>query len=332
MRLSDTADGVVRRHTQVAGLDVSSGGRARTFQNGVRVPQWDGASSVFYEDTGRLWVHNHHPRMQSFQELYFHSVHSMCNTVTCSHTIKFWDLRRQASAREHARIQGFPDTFLVPEHRWNRCMGNAVTVPCARHALSCVVDGHETVRHMELCAGIGGFGVALSQVAHAVSETYFSEIVPAAIKCYKRNFPDAHALGDAYDVTEWPSTDVITAGFPCQPFSCAKTNASTTDRRRDFFQQVLMAVEKSGATRVVLENVPRLQSVDGGVRFKEIIDTLESMGFSTTHGILNSSHFGVPQVRKRLYICARRGGIPPRDIETYVPSAPVVLGDVIDPS
>ena len=198
MHLSAKAMEVIRRHTEVAGVDVTSDGHARTFDDGVRVPQWEGASSVFFQDTERLWVHNHHPRMQSFQELYFHSVRSMCNTVTCSHTVKFWDLRRQASVREHARIQGFPESFVLPEKRWNKCIGNAVAVSCARHALSRVVDDDEPVRHMDLCAGIGGFGFALAQVTKNVTETYFSEIMPAAIKCYTQNFPAAHALGDAY--------------------------------------------------------------------------------------------------------------------------------------
>lgn len=331
MKLSAKSKDVIDRHTQVAGVDVSPDGNARTFQEGVRVEQWEGASSVYFEKTGRLWVHNHHPRMQSFQELYFHCVKSVCNTVTCSHTVKFWDLRREASVREHARIQGFPDTFVLPERRWNKCIGNAVAVPCARHALSRVVEEHESMRHMDLCAGIGGFGVALSQVTDNVHETYFSEIMPAAIKCYQRNFPEAIALGDTYEVTEWPRVDLVTAGFPCQPFSSANTFKSESDTRRDFFQQVLIAVRESGATRVVLENVPQLQTMDGGKRFSCIIDTLSTLGFQTTYTVLNSAHFGTPQMRKRLYICARRDGKPLRDLSSYVQSDPVVLGDIIDP-
>lgn len=330
MDLSAKALEVIRRHMEVAGVDVTSDGHARTFDNGVRVLQWEGASSVYFQDTERLWVHNHHPRMQSFQELYFHSVRSVCNTVTCSHSVKFWDLRRQASVREHARIQGFPDSFVLPEKRWNKCIGNAVAVPCARHALSRVIEHDEPVRHMDLCAGIGGFGFALAQVTKNVTETYFSEIMPAAVNCYTQNFPAAHALGDAYGVTEWPRVDLVTAGFPCQPFSSANTYKSETDTRRDFFQQVLIAVRESGATRVVLENVPQLRTMDGGARFASILDTLSSWGFRTTHAVLNSADFGVPQVRKRLYVCARRDDAPLGDIEDYRSGDPVVLGDIID--
>lgn len=331
MELSARAQDVLRHHTETVGIDVSLDGRARTFENGVRVRQWEGASSVFFEDTERLWVHNHHPRLQSFQELYFHSVRSVCNTITCSHTVKFWDLRRQASVREHARIQGFPDTFVPPERRWNKCIGNAVAVPCARHALSRVVDDGEDVRHLDLCAGIGGFSVALAQVTSRVSETYFSEIMPAAIACYSKNFPTARPLGDAYAVTEWPRVDLVTAGFPCQPFSTANTYKSKADTRRDFFEQVLVAIRESGAARVVLENVPHLRTMDGGARFDRILDTLHSWGFRVDHAVLNSAEFGVPQVRKRLYICARRDDDGPmRPLSDYAPCAPAVLGDIID--
>ena len=331
MRLPERALDVILRHTAEAGVDVDDRGHAAGFRDGVRVAQWEGASSVYYENTRRLWVHNHHPRMQSFQELYFHSIESVCNTLTCSHTIKFWDLRRQATVREHARIQGFPDAFLPPEHRWNKCLGNAIAVPCARHALRCVLDADADVPvdHLDLCAGIGGFSVALSQVASRVGETHFSEIFPAAVKCYRRNFPHAHALGDAYDVSQWPRVDLVTAGFPCQPFSSANTCKSASDTRRDFFEQVLHAVRESNATKVVLENVPQLQTMDGGHRLARILDTLHAWGFDTTHDILNSVHFGLPQRRKRLYICARRDGHV-RDIREYTPSPPATLGDIIE--
>ena len=329
MKLAARAQEVIRRHTEIAGVNVSSDGWARTFGDGVRVLQWENASSVYFEATGRMWVHNHHPRMQSFQELYFHSVRSICNTVTCSHSVKFWDLRRHASVREHARIQGFPDSFVLPQSRSNKCFGNAVVVPCARHALSCVIGREECVRHMDMCAGIGGFSVALSQITSNVAETHFSEIMPAAIKCYTRNFTTAHALGDAYNVTEWPRVDLVTAGFPCQPFSSANTHKSEGDMRRDFFKQVLVAIHESGATRVVLENVPQMRTMDGGARFASIMETLSSWGFRTTHAVLNSADFGVPQIRKRLFICARRDDAPIGDLEDYHPSDPVVLGDII---
>ena len=72
--------------------------------------------------------------------------------------------------------------------------------------------------------------------------------------------------------------------------------------------------------------------MDGGARFASILDTLTSWGFRITHAVLNSADFGVPQVRKRLYVCARRDDAPLRYLEDYRPGHPVVLGDIIDRS
>ena len=128
--LSETETRVLSTHEECAAGDGDG------FRDGVRVRQWENATSVYFKSSGRLWVHNDTPRKQAFQELYFNSVRSVCNTLTCGHPIKFWDLRRHATPREHLRIQGFPDTFVVPSTNVVRLVGNAVAVPCATHACS----------------------------------------------------------------------------------------------------------------------------------------------------------------------------------------------------
>lgn len=324
--LNDTERRVVETHTRVAGN--ASGG----FQDGVRVRQWENATSVYYRATGRLWVHNDTPRKQAYQELYFHSLDSVCNTLTCRHPILFWDLRRRATPREHLRIQGFPDTFYAPQRSVVRLIGNAVAVPCAAHACSRVVDVSEVdVAHIDLCAGIGGFSCAMTLACPSTRCVGFSEIDPTATRCYVENFPDAPALGDAERVAEWPRCDVLTAGFPCQPFSCANSRRRRdTHAKRDFFHTVCDAIRLSGAQRIVLENVPTLLTV-GRVRFDEMMQCLHSMGFVTEHSVLDAHHFGVPQYRKRLYIVGRRDGGDLRSLHDDIPTTDhVTLRTVID--
>lgn len=322
--LSETERRVLDEHTRVA-----SDGTGR-FVDGLRVRQWEDASSVYFKGTGRLWVHNDTPRKQAYQELYFHSVHSVCNTLTCGHSIKFWDLRRHATPREHLRIQGFPDTFAAPSTSVVRLVGNAVAVPCAAHACSRIVDAQETIAHVDLCAGIGGFSCAMKRVCPSTRCVGFSEIDSAAIRCFQSNFSDAVALGDAEKVTEWPRCDVITAGFPCQPFSGANSRRRRdAHAKKDFFLTVCEAVKRTEAQRIVLENVQNLLTV-GRVRFDEMIRLLEAMGFQTAYAVLNAAHFGVAQKRKRLYIIGRRDGGLIRPLDDYTPMNSRTLSHVLE--
>ena len=285
---------VIDRHASASGM-----------QDGVRVRQWDGAWSVFYEDSGRLWVHNDTRRKQAYQELYFYSSGSVVGTITCSHPIKLWDERRYLTPRETARLQGFPDSMILPDAQYSRLFGNAVSVGCAAFAISRVCDAAETIRHLDVCSGIGGFSFALDMRVYTARNVGFSEVMKAAKDCYTRNFPDSPDLGDARSAT-WPECDLLTAGFPCQPFSCSNTR----DRRsrhesRDFYRIVLDAALRSNATRVVLENVVSFKTL-GRDKFEELVTTLESRGFWTSCSVLDSGDSGVPQRRKRLYIVASK--------------------------
>ena len=122
-------------------------------RDGVCVPQWDGTSSIYLKRRAKLWVHDHTPRRHALQEFYFHSIESVAGTLTASHPIKLWDLKRRLSPRETARLQGFPEEFILPRCSYNKLIGNAVAVPCATHALSRVLDGSEKT-YVDLCAGI----------------------------------------------------------------------------------------------------------------------------------------------------------------------------------
>lgn len=289
--------------------------------DGVRVPQWDGAFSVTKD--GRLWVHKDTPRKQAFQErVYCHSVRGIAPTLTCSHPLKFYDLRRYATPREVARVQGFPDSFQLPVRRVARLFGNAVAVPCARHACACVLDDTKSssppspspspLSYLDVCAGIGGMSVALHQVAPQAVCVGYSEIFPAAIRCYEANFPNAPALGDARLVTHWPACDLVLLSIPCQSFStCIPASRRALHPSRDLHEVALAAVARSGATRVVFENVPTMRAT-GKEAWTAFCDGLRALGFALDAHVLDARDFGLPQARKRLYLVGRRdSGVSP---------------------
>lgn len=290
--------------SEVAVLD-----RHGTPQDGVRVAQWEGASSVYFAETGRLWVHNHTSRKHAKQEFYFHSVNSVAGTLTCAHPIKLWDLRRCLTPRETARLQGFPDSFVLPQHCYNRLFGNAVAIPCATYACSRVLDGSEKT-HFDLCAGIGGFAIAAHSVNPNVQCVGFSEIIPSAVDCYRANFPHAPLFGDATAIEHFPKCDLLTAGFPCQPFSNANPHKMNKEHQHvDFYKTVLGAIQSTECTRIVLENVANFLTV-GNSRWGEMKSVLTDLGFKVNTCVLNAKDHGLPQNRKRVYIVGRKGELP----------------------
>ena len=313
------------RETRVVALHVRESG----LQDGLRIRQWDGAWSVYFAKSGRLWVHNDDARKQSFQELYFYSNCSVVGTLTCSHPIKLWDERRYLTPRETARLQGFPDTMHLPDTQYQRLFGNAVSVPCAAYALSRVCRRTDRIRHIDLCAGIGGFSFALASVVDDCTCVGFSELMKAAIRCYTHNFPSAPALGDAHTAT-WPECDLITAGFPCQPYSGSNhPHKRASHKHKDFYTTVLDAIQTSKASRVVLENVMSIQTLGAHV-LQRLIRTLEEWGFRVSHQVLDTIHSSLPQRRQRLYIVASRVRDPlPWDRPTVDP--PVTLGTILTP-
>ena len=314
-QLSEREKRVVEKHVLESGM-----------RDGVRVLQWEGAWSVYFSKSGRLWVHNDTARKQAYQELYFYSAKSVVGTITCSHPIKLWDKKRYLTARETARLQGFPEAMILPMSQYSRLFGNAVSVPCAAFAISRVCDSNERIRHIDLCSGIGGFSFALGMHVDNVVHVGFSEIMKAAKECYLHNFPDAPDLGDAH-VASWPQCDLLTAGFPCQPFSCSNSRIRRTNHRsKDFYEVVLNAISRSGATRVVLENVTSFQTV-GREKFQHMLQMLKTWGFHMSCQILDSTNSGIPQKRKRLYMVGSKLAEP---LSWDRPShAPTALDDIL---
>lgn len=298
---------------------------------GVRVRQDERRWSTYRQ--GKLWVHDDTPRKNGVQELVFYASTQTVpiGTLTASHALKWWDLGRYATARELARLQGFPESFHVPTTCVARLFGNAVAVPCAAHACSRLVDDDEgPLTFVDVCSGIGGFHHGMVRACPRARCVGFSEIAPAAIACYRDNFPDAPALGDALARdTTWPACDVVLAGFPCQPFSrnSHDANKRASHVHRDFFEGVLRVLDVTGATRVVLENVPTLPR-NGPEQWQGLCEGLARLGFVVEHAVLDAADFGVAQTRRRLYMVGRRDGGVVRPFAP--PGTRGVVGDVVE--
>ena len=107
-----------------------------------------------------------------------------------------------------------------------------------------------------------------------------------------------------------PKVDILTAGFPCQPFSVAGYRKGFKDNRGNMFFQIMRLVdemeESNNKPRVIfLENVKNLKTHNKGETFKVIKKALEERKYKVVENVLNTSEYGnLPQNRERIFIIA----------------------------
>ncbi|MCT7669392.1 MAG: DNA cytosine methyltransferase [Lactobacillus iners] len=170
-------------------------------------------------------------------------------------------------------------------------------------------------RAIDLFAGIGGIRLGFEQAFGAEMTTVFtSEWNKKSQETYLANFgEEIHIFGDitAIDERNIPSHDILLAGFPCQAFSLAGKKRGFEDTRGTLFFDVARIVNYHKPKVVFCENVKNLVNHDRGKTFKIINQTLQDLGYTVFHNVLNSKDFGVPQNRERIYIVAFREDIAP---------------------
>ena len=130
-----------------------------------------------------------------------------------------------------------------------------------------------------------------------------SDIYKPAKENYKKNY-NMDVLDDICDID--PSTiepyDILCAGFPCQPFSQAGQHKGFDDDRGTMFSQVMRFVKTNTPRIVILENVQGLLNHDSGKSFAKIKNELQTEGYNIVFKVLKCSDYGIPQMRKRLFI------------------------------
>lgn len=176
--------------------------------------------------------------------------------------------------------------------------------------------------------GIGGFRLAMN--SSQVECVFSSDNDKFAQQTYEANFHEV-PTGDIKAVNEKdiPSFDILTAGFPCQPFSYAGEKQGFNDEvRGTLFFDVCRILEYHKPPMVFLENVKGLKSHDNGKTLQTVLDTLKKLGYYPHWTILSSLDYGLPQKRERWYCVAFRTEV---DFEWPKPvKGHPVLRDIID--
>lgn len=168
---------------------------------------------------------------------------------------------------------------------------------------------------IDLFAGIGGFHIAFSRLGARC--VFASEWDKYARETYEHNFkkldPDLFKGGNfAGDITKVdassiPDFDILTGGFPCQPFSQAGFKKGFNDARGTLFFDIARILDEKKPAAFFIENVRGLLNHDNGKTFasiKRIIE--EDLGYSFYYKIIRASDFGLPQHRPRLYMVGFR--------------------------
>lgn len=165
------------------------------------------------------------------------------------------------------------------------------------------------MRFIDLFAGLGGFHLALKRLGHSC--VFACEINPHLRRIYVRNF-GVEPQGDIRQipVASVPSHDILCAGFPCQPFSKAGSQEGFAHIEwGDLFDYTLRIIEHRRPHYIILENVPNLEKHDEGHTWQSIKEELESVGYDVRHDRLSPHHFGIPQIRDRMFIVGSQSGL-----------------------
>jgi DNA (cytosine-5)-methyltransferase 1 len=199
------------------------------------------------------------------------------------------------------------------------------------------------ITFIDLFAGIGGFHLAFHSLGAKC--VFVSEWDEPARQTYKANFEkiEPHLFTEknidklfAGDITkveakDIPDFDILTGGFPCQPFSIIGAKAGFGhETQGTLFFDIERILKEKQPRAFVLENVRNLTAHDKGKTFKVIIEHLEALGYFVHYKVLNALDYGVPQKRERIIIVGFKEDVPFEFPKPAKPEDRKTIEDIIE--
>jgi len=160
--------------------------------------------------------------------------------------------------------------------------------------------------HGSLFSGIGGFDLAAKWMGW--KNLFNCEWEEFPRKVLKHHFPNAEQYGDIreFNATDYAGRiDILSGGFPCQPYSTAGKRLGKQDERH-LWPEMLRIVRKCSPRWVVGENVRGLVNWSGGLVFEEVCVDLEACGYSVQPFVLPACAVNAPHRRDRVWFVANR--------------------------
>lgn len=169
------------------------------------------------------------------------------------------------------------------------------------------MDTPQTITHVSLCAGYGGIDLGLKRAIPDLRTIAFSEIEGYAcanlVAKMEAGLLDAAPIWTNLKTFPWSEfrgkVDILSGGYPCQPFSAAGKRLGTEDPRH------LWPFIADGI-RLMQPRVCFFENVEGHISLglRAVIEELGSMGYQVSWGIFSASEVGAPHQRKRVFILA----------------------------
>lgn len=212
-------------------------------------------------------------------------------------SLQFWK-KQEVTAR----------MFFGAEHEWG------------------MTRGEESVRHLDLFSGIGGFALAASQVFENYETVAFCEIDPFCQAILNKNFPGVPIHDDIRTLTNtanprpegmqgWEDgVFLVTGGFPCQPFSQAGQRKGTADDRH-LWPEMFRVITEFKPTWILAENVSGLLTWGEGMVFEQVCADLESQGYEVQAFVIPACGVNAPHQRYRVWIAAHHANTTGKRLE-----------------
>jgi len=180
------------------------------------------------------------------------------------------------------------------------------------------VDNTKTITHLSLCSGYEGIGLGLRRVLPNLREIAYVERegFPVANLVAKMEAGELDAAPVFTDVKTFPygefrgCVDILSGGFPCQPFSAAGKRNGVEDPRH-LFPYIANGIRECQPRIVFLENVEGIisaKTADGESVLQYVLRELEGLGYRATAGVFSASEVGAPHQRKRVFILGLANG------------------------
>lgn len=164
---------------------------------------------------------------------------------------------------------------------------------------------------ISLFSGCGGLDLGFEKAGF--EKVWANDFDADAQAVYSLNLGDIDGRDiRTVDEKEIPQGDILTAGFPCQPFSSAGSRKGVYDSRGMLYKECLRIIQDKMPKVIVFENVRGLLStkyIDGRNLADVIVEDLSAMngvGYNVVHKLLNASDYGVPQNRQRVFFVGVR--------------------------